>query len=261
MRNSFFFSRNFPFAAMSMTSRVQSCQFIAWSIHSAFLPFLFPSLVVFCLYFFFYPMLILPVLISHSLLFLMSSSTIIIIIIIIIVFIIDWDLICIIVFIVFAAVIIIFIWIIMITLWEMLSFVFIIYEWFKSIMLIDFLKINAKLVKGHHHVELPAPISLTLACHPSLSSIAPSRPSWLYLVSEQSCYINLLAGRPNFGRPCEGVHSRSLLSSSLLLQKSPAFLVRLIWIIFVMGGRCPYSCCLVGCYLQALLNIAHSILV
>ena len=45
-----------------------------------------------------------------------------------------------------------------------------------------------------------------------------------------------------------GVHrSTSLLSSSLLLQQCPAGLVRLACIVFVMGGRWPYSWCLVGC--------------
>ena len=45
-----------------------------------------------------------------------------------------------------------------------------------------------------------------------------------------------------------GVHrSTSLMSSSLLLQQCPGCLVRLTWIVFVMGGRWPYSWCLVGC--------------
>ena len=38
----------------------------------------------------------------------------------------------------------------------------------------------------------------------------------------------------------------SLVSSSLLLQQCPACLVRLTWIVFVMGGRWPYSWCFVG---------------
>ena len=33
---------------------------------------------------------------------------------------------------------------------------------------------------------------------------------------------------------------------SLLLQQCPACLVRLTWIVFVIGGRWPYSWCLVG---------------
>ena len=54
------------------------------------------------------------------------------------------------------------------------------------------------------------------------------------------------AGRPAFARPCVGVHkSTSLMSSSLLLQQCPACLVRLNWIVFVIGGRWPYSWCLV----------------
>ena len=42
------------------------------------------------------------------------------------------------------------------------------------------------------------------------------------------------------------------------LQQCP---VRLIWIIFVIGGRWPYRFCLVGCCIQDFLDIARSILV
>ena len=70
------------------------------------------------------------------------------------------------------------------------------------------------------------------------------------------------AGRPAFARSYVGVHRRtSLMSSSLLLQQCPACLVRLTWIVFVMGGRWPYSWCLVVCCHQDLFNIAHRILV
>ena len=51
------------------------------------------------------------------------------------------------------------------------------------------------------------------------------------------------------------------MSSSLLLQQCPTCLVRLILIVFVMGCRWPYICCLVWCCLQDLFNIARSILV
>ena len=62
------------------------------------------------------------------------------------------------------------------------------------------------------------------------------------------------AGRPAFVWPYVGVHwSTSLMSSSLLLQQCPACLVRLTWIVFVMGGRWLYSWCLVGCCRQDLL--------
>ena len=47
------------------------------------------------------------------------------------------------------------------------------------------------------------------------------------------------------------------MSSSLLLQQC---LVRLILIIFMMGGRLPYICCFVECCLQELFNIGRSIL-
>ena len=63
-------------------------------------------------------------------------------------------------------------------------------------------------------------------------------------------------------RPCEGIHrSTSLLSLSLLLKQFPACLVSLIRIVFVMGGRWPFSCCLVGCWQQHLFNTACSIFV
>ena len=61
---------------------------------------------------------------------------------------------------------------------------------------------------------------------------------------------------------CEVVHrSTSLMSSSLLLQLCPKCLVRLTWIVLVMGGKWPYGCCFVGCCLQDLYNITRSIIV
>ena len=114
----------------------------------------------------------------------------------------------------------------------------------------------------HHHIVLVARISLTLSCHSSLSFIALGRSSGQHPVSSYSCWMYVRAGRPAFARPCVGVHkSTSLMSSSLLLQQCPACLVRLTWIVFVIGGRWPYSWCLVGCCCQDLFRIARSILV
>ena len=114
----------------------------------------------------------------------------------------------------------------------------------------------------HHHIVSPARISLTLSRHFSLSFIASGWSSALHPVSSPSCCVYVLAGRPAFAQPYVGVHwSTSLMSSSLLLQQCPACLVRLTWIVFVMGGRWPYSWCFVGCCLQGLFNIARSILV
>ena len=74
--------------------------------------------------------------------------------------------------------------------------------------------------------------------------------------------MNVLAGRPALARPFVGVHrSTSLMSSSLLLQKCPAYLVRLPWIVYLMGGRLPYSWCFVGYCRPDLFNIARNILV
>ena len=100
----------------------------------------------------------------------------------------------------------------------------------------------------HHHIALVARISLTLSRHSSLSFIALGRSSGQHPVSSHSCWMYVRAGRPAFARPCVGVHkSTSLMSSSLLLQQCPACLARLTWIVFVIGGRWPYSWCLVGC--------------
>ena len=94
---------------------------------------------------------------------------------------------------------------------------------------------------NHHHVVLPAWISLTLSRHFSLSFIASGWSSGLQPVSSHSCCMYVQAGRSAFAQPYVGVHrSISLMSSSLLLQQCPAYLVRLTWIVFVwweVGGR------------------------
>ena len=104
-----------------------------------------------------------------------------------------------------------------------------------------------------------ARISLTLSRRFSLSFFSSGRSSGLHPVSSHSCCKYVLAGRPAFARPYVGVHrSTSLMSSSLLLQQCPTCLVRLIWIVFMMGGRWPYSWSLVGCCHQDLFNIARN---
>ena len=114
----------------------------------------------------------------------------------------------------------------------------------------------------HHHIALVARISLTLSRHSSLSFITLGRSSGQHPESSHSSWMYVRAGRPAFARPCVGVHkSTSLMSSSLLLQQCPACLARLTWIVFVIGGRWPYSWCLVGCCCQDLFKIARSILV
>ena len=114
----------------------------------------------------------------------------------------------------------------------------------------------------HHHVVPQARISPTLSRHISISFIASGRSSGLHPVSSHSCCMYVRAGRPAFSRPYVGVHrSKSLMSSSLLLQQGPACLVRLTLMVFVMGGSWPYNWYLVGCCRQDLFNIARSILV
>ena len=101
----------------------------------------------------------------------------------------------------------------------------------------------------HNHVVPPVRISLVLSRHFSLSFIASGRSSGLHPASSHSCGMYVRGGRAAFAWPYAGVHwSTSLISSSLLLQQCPACLVRLTCIVFVAGGRWPYSWCLVGCY-------------
>ena len=112
----------------------------------------------------------------------------------------------------------------------------------------------------HHHRVPLARISLTLSRHFSLLFIASGMSSGLHPVSSHSCCMYVLAGRPSFDRPFVGVHrSTSLMSSSLLLRQCLACLVRLTWIVFVIGGRWPYSWCFGGCCCQDLFCIAHNI--
>ena len=99
----------------------------------------------------------------------------------------------------------------------------------------------------------------SLATSPYRSS-PPCRSSRPHPVSSHSCCMYVRAGLPAFARPYVGVHrSTSLMRSSLLLQQWPACLVRLVWIVFVMGCRWPYSWCLVGCCRQDLFIIARNI--
>ena len=101
-------------------------------------------------------------------------------------------------------------------------------------------------------------ISLTLSRYPSLLFTASTDPQSyiLYLHRVAVCWFELVALRL-----LSLVKSTSLMSSFLLLQQCSACLVRLILIVFVMGGRWPYSCCFVEFCLQYLFNIDRSILV
>ena len=101
-----------------------------------------------------------------------------------------------------------------------------------------FIQSDIKNIYHHHHVTLVARISLTHSRHSSLSFIALGRSSGQHPVSSHSCWMYVRDGRPAFARPWVGVHKSTYLrSSSLLLQQCPACLVRLTWIVFVIGGR------------------------
>ena len=110
-----------------------------------------------------------------------------------------------------------------------------------------------------YHVVRLAWISQTLSRPFSLSFVASGWSSGQHPLSSYSCCMYVRAGRPAFAWPYAGVHrSTSLMSSSLLNQLCPVCLVRLTCIVFVMGGRWPYSCCLVWCCRQDLFNIARN---
>ena len=101
---------------------------------------------------------------------------------------------------------------------------------------------------NNKYIVLVARISLTLSRHFSLSFIASGRSSGLHPVSSHSCWMYVRAGRPAFVRPYVGVHkSTSLMSWSLLLQQCLAWMVRLTWIVFVIGGRWQVAVQLVSC--------------
>ena len=123
--------------------------------------------------------------------------------------------------------------------------------------------INTTIIRSHHHDVRLARISLTLSLSTSPYHSSPSaglRGSIPY--HHVAAVMNVRPGRPAFDWPYAGVHrSTSLTISSLLLQQCPACLVRLACIVFVIGGRWPYSWRRVGCCCQDLFNIARNILV
>ena len=124
-----------------------------------------------------------------------------------------------------------------------------------------FLYIYIYIYIYHHGVPL-AQISLSIFRHSFLSSIAFGRSSILHPLSVQIYCREVLAEHPTLACACERVHrSTSLMSSFLLLQQCLACLARLVWMVFELSVRCPYSCCFVGCCLQDLFNTAGSILV
>ena len=132
-----------------------------------------------------------------------------------------------------------------------------------KISIINIINININAIDNithhHHYVVSPARISLTLSRHFFHSFLTGLQGYVPY--PHIACCMYVRAGRPAFARPYAGVHrSTSLMSLSLRLQQCPVCQVRLTWIVFVMGGRWPYSLCFVGCCLQDLFSIARSIL-
>ena len=118
----------------------------------------------------------------------------------------------------------------------------------------------------HHHVMLLARILLTLSL--TIPLYYPSLPVSLldfirspYWADVDNFYMVVKISHVSMKR----VHSiTSLMSSFLLLQQWPAWLVRLIWMVLELGDSWPYSCCFAGCcsricslYLVVFLSNTH----
>ena len=113
----------------------------------------------------------------------------------------------------------------------------------------------------HHHVVPPAQISLTLSRHFSYHS-SPLAGLQGYIlcphiaaVCKFALIVLLLLGHMWGSIRVHRLWARPCFSSSV-----PACLVRLTCIVFMMGGKWPYSWCLVGCCRQDLFNIRTTIL-
>ena len=94
------------------------------------------------------------------------------------------------------------------------------------------------------------PVSIVHRSREVFQAISCIGTELLYIGSSWSSYLCLSMWRG----PPEYVVYEFILTS-------PACLVRLTWIVFVMGGRWPYNCYFVRCYLQDLFSIACSIFV
>ena len=100
-----------------------------------------------------------------------------------------------------------------------------------------FLYIIIIIIMSYRWHRFPWPSPTSRPYHPSLSAGLPC-----YILYQ---YRAVVAGRPTFVRQCEGtLRSTSLMSPPLLLWQCHPCLDRLISIVFEMGGRWPYSCCL-----------------
>ena len=110
------------------------------------------------------------------------------------------------------------------------------------------------IIMSRHQRRYPRPSLAT----PPYRPLLPAGLQGYIPYRHRTAVCRVRAGRSAF---CLSMwRSTSLMSSSLLLKQYPACLVRLILIVFVMGGRWLYSCYFVGWCLQDLFNIARSIL-
>ena len=100
---------------------------------------------------------------------------------------------------------------------------------------------------------LPPPFSIVHRFRPVFKTTSCIGTELLYIGScWSSCLCSVM---------WRGAQEYISYELACLLQQCSACLVRLTWIVYVMDGRWPYSCCFVGCYLHDLFNTARSILV
>ena len=128
--------------------------------------------------------------------------------------------------------------------------------------LIIFIKMDLALNNLHHYIhaitmDIPDPLSLPLPIvhrfRQVLQATSHIYTELLYVGLNWSPYLCLAM----WSGPQEYI-TYELVPTP---PARPAYLVCLILIVFVMGGRWPYSYCFVGYDHQDLLNIACSILV
>ena len=103
------------------------------------------------------------------------------------------------------------------------------------------------IIMSHYQHGYPWP---SLVTPPYRSSLLTGLQGYIPYPHRAAVCMFELTVLPLFGHICT-----SLMSSSRLLQQCPACLVRLTWIVFLIGGKWPYSWCFVGCCLHDLTKL------
>ena len=118
------------------------------------------------------------------------------------------------------------------------------------------------IIKYQHHYQQDKSTAWypsTLSRYLSMTIIAFDKSSWRHQMSVQSWHMKVFTGRQV--KRIRSQKKRMLLTSlTFLLQYCSSHLAPLTWINYEIGGKWPYSCCLVGYFFQDLFKTACSIL-